>query len=796
MKTYQPYLFALWVTLCLAACNNEDNVLSTPDEYSATLWAGIDKDADARIALGQSEAGATKLYWTADDAFALVNGNNRYTFTRSDNGTAPVADASFTYSGSKQLPAINTSGLKFIYPAKPVSGYATQTGKEEDLSQCLGMEAAMPNGATSYNDLSLRFTHTTAVVKMALTHNRFKGQDVSIKFFAQGLLPDGNLITTGKLKGDSNGAVTAYIVIPVTGKALTNCRIYATAGGKTYETSLGNKTVASGKLYEITKSDLVESTQLIACKLPSGSEFNNILENIIGNSTKIKFIANSNEGTAISDIPGAAYRINGEWLEIHTPLLEFLFNEKSSFMFNGLSFTQLQKVVTIDFNNCINTSLVTDMRSMFYRCSSLTSLNVNNFNTEKVTNMWEMFSDCSSLTSLDLSNFKTEQVTDMSFMFRDCSSLTSLDVSKFNTEQVTKMNFMFRGCSSLTSLNVSNFKTEKVTGMNGMFDNCSSLTSLNVSNFKTEKVTDMSFMFCLCASLTSLDLSNFNTEKVTDMENMFSGCKKLTSLDLSNFNTEQVTDMSWMFSSCASLTSLDVSNFNTEKVTDMENMFSSCKKLTSLDLSNFNTEQVTDMSGMFDSCSSLTSLKVSNFNTSNVTNMYRMFYQCSSLTSLDVSNFNTEEVTDMWAMFGNCSTLTSLNVSNFKTEKVTVMKSMFGGCSSLTSLHVSNFKTEKVTDMSWMFSGCSSLTSLDVSNFNTEKVTGMEHMFSVCSSLTSLDIRNFNVSNVTKFSDMFLNLGYKSSGKTPIYVTSALKNILVTKSTGLKAEDAEYKLVD
>jgi surface protein len=124
------------------------------------------------------------------------------------------------------------------------------------------------------------------------------------------------------------------------------------------------------------------------------------------------------------------------------------------------------------------------------------------------------------------------------------------------------------------------------------------------------------------------------------------------------------------------------------------------------------------------------------------------------------------------------------------------MSWMFSDCSSLTSLNVSNFKTEQVTDMSNMFSFCSSLTSLDVSNFNTEKVTDMWHMFSICSSLTSLDIRNFNVSNVTDFSSMFLNLGNKSSGKTPIYVTSALKNILETKSTGLEAEDAEYKLVD
>ena len=57
------------------------------------------------------------------------------------------------------------------------------------------------------------------------------------------------------------------------------------------------------------------------------------------------------------------------------------------------------------------------MSSMFYDCSSLTSLNLSNFNTNNVTNMSHMFFKCSSLTSLNLSNFNTNNVTDMSHMF-------------------------------------------------------------------------------------------------------------------------------------------------------------------------------------------------------------------------------------------------------------------------------------------------------------------------------------------------------------------------------------------
>ena len=56
------------------------------------------------------------------------------------------------------------------------------------------------------------------------------------------------------------------------------------------------------------------------------------------------------------------------------------------------------------------------MRYMFYGCSSLKELNLNNFNTNNVTNMRWMFSKCSDKLKLKLKSkfneFKEEAFED------------------------------------------------------------------------------------------------------------------------------------------------------------------------------------------------------------------------------------------------------------------------------------------------------------------------------------------------------------------------------------------------
>ena len=58
----------------------------------------------------------------------------------------------------------------------------------------------------------------------------------------------------------------------------------------------------------------------------------------------------------------------------------------------------------------------------------------------------------------------------MKCMFYGCSELKELNLNNFNTNNVTDMNYMFYGCSSLKELNLNNFNTNNVTNMSGSED--------------------------------------------------------------------------------------------------------------------------------------------------------------------------------------------------------------------------------------------------------------------------------------------------------------------------------------
>ena len=118
----------------------------------------------------------------------------------------------------------------------------------------------------------------------------------------------------------------------------------------------------------------------------------------------------------------------------------------------------MEYLLSVDLSN-LNTSLVTNMGSMFYGCGSLKSIDFSNIDTSSVTNMGTMFYGCTSLKSIDLSKFVTSLVAHMGSMFFNCTSLELLDLSSFDTSSVTYMGTMFYACSSLKVINLSNFKT-------------------------------------------------------------------------------------------------------------------------------------------------------------------------------------------------------------------------------------------------------------------------------------------------------------------------------------------------
>lgn len=487
------------------------------------------------------------------------------------------------------------------------------------------------------------------------------------------------------------------------------------------------------------------------------------------------------------------------------------------------NYVERKAIQTVVFDESFKDARPKSCYQWFYCFEGLTKIeHLYYLNTSEVENMREMFFKCTSLETLDLSSFNTEKVTNMLAMFERSMSLRTIKLPKgFIGSNVTNLNATFRGCASLTELDLSGSNAEKVKNMGNMFDGCVALSNLNLSGFKTGSLTDMRYLFSSCQSLESLDLSGFNTENVSSMVSMFSQCSSLRSLDLSSFNTRKVIDMNLMFYMCTNLESIDLSSFDTENLQQMAHMFYSCTKLEKLDLSSFATPNMTSMLCAFQYCKNLKTIYVTSaFTTDKVTEGPYAFAGCVNLPNynpdktgvemahtgeggyltaataswvrwdaptgtlsfhrgatkpvgdniLDLgtgtspdwgtyaaeikkvvfkAGFRDETHTTCSNWFNGCTNLTSIEgIENLNTSNVKNMSGMFALCSNLETLDLSHFNTEKVTTMAQMFYGCTKLHDLNISSFNTEKVTSMNQMFSNCSSLDSLDLSHFNAKGV------------------------------------------------
>ena len=371
--------------------------------------------------------------------------------------------------------------------------------------------------------------------------------------------------------------------------------------------------------------------------------------------------------------------------------------------------TYKNEIKEVVFNASFANARPTSCYYWFSSCKNLTDIEgIENLNTENVTNMNSMFDRCSVLTSLDLTNFNTAKVSDMSYMFMGCTALTTIFVSdKFVTDLVTSSDNMFHMCINLIGAieydgsksdhTYANYETGYFTPEGGFhayaeFDGTGTLTFRRGVS-KPEEAYDLNEGANAPAwSDQSTNINkvvfdaSFANARPTSCYEWFNKCYNLTDIEgIENLNTEKVTNMGSMFSGCYVLAPLDVSKFNTQNVEDMSDMFADCVKLKSLNVSNFDTQKVKYMSNMFYNCVGLTSLDVSNFNTQNVENMSSMFSWCEGLNSLDLSKFDTQNVTNMSYMFWNSSALTTIYVSDkFVTTKVSLeADDMFKGCTSL-----------------------------------------------------------------------------------------------------------------
>ena len=708
----------------------------------------------------------------------------------------PVQSGSLTYNGNTQSPSWSgydsskmtiggtTSGTNagtYTATFTPKDGYCWPDGTADTVKVTWKIGKAAGSLSLSPTTLTIDASSTTGTITVTRAGDgaiTAKSSNTNIATVSV----DGNKITVTK-KGDGTATITVSVaesanyLAPSDKTSNVKCESVPTLAANS---SWYKGTTAKSAITAIEIKDSYTPTGTVTEQWNAD----------VDNSGSIKAYV---EGTKLTIAGNGAGKI--------------MANADSGSAFDGFS-----AATSISGLNLLDTSNVTNMRSMFAGCKALTSVgDISGWNTANVTDMQEMFNNCWALKSLNLSGWNTANVTDMFSMFYFCNTLTSLDVSGWNTSNVTCMSFMFANCPALASLDLSGFDTSKVTLMADMFDGCTALTSVG-------------------------DLSGWNTANVTNMKSMFEGCSSLTGLDLSGWDTSNVTTMEYMFSSCKALTNLNLSSFDTSKVGtyDMYNMFSGCRVLQTVTLGkNFkfgstssylptpSSTYITGANGKWYDTSDGTWYTPAELASVTRTeartyvavkpaptlaagySWYKGSTAKSTITAIEIKDSYTPSgtPTESWnadvdnsgsikayvegtklTIAGNgagkimanadstsafsCdiyayepdpfASVTAISgLDKLDTSNVTDMATMFLGCSSLTSLDLSGFNTSKVTNMGNMFGGCSSLTSLDLSGFDTSKVTNMGSMFGSCEALTSLDVSGWNTSNVTNMQQMF-----------------------------------------
>ena len=374
-----------------------------------------------------------------------------------------------------------------------------------------------------------------------------------------------------------------------------------------------------------------------------------------------------------------------------------------------------------------------DSKSLFYLGQTDTFSNVtqidglNVFDTASVSVAQQMFYKMSSLTSLDLDSFFTSPTLANIFgIFMNCSSLTTLKVANWNLTSVYYLQQAFCNCSSLKNLDLSTWRPTAATYTSKIFMGCTALENLNLTGWTLPKAKTAEYMFSDCSSLVTVDTSDFGLGEAVSCMGMFKGCSKLIDPPVQNWDTSNVTNMSFMFDKCYAITSnLQIQDWDTSKVTTMQAMFQAdnggahyATKMETLHVENWNTSNVTDVGWMFYGQKGLTSLDLSKWNTSKIQSFHHLFAHCTNLVPIGIENWDTSSATTFNATFHNTAA-TSYDISKWNTSNCESFSQMFEYCHNLQSIvGLDKIDTSNSKSFCEMFAN-SGLVELDLSNFNT-----------------------------------------------------------------------------
>ena len=366
--------------------------------------------------------------------------------------------------------------------------------------------------------------------------------------------------------------------------------------------------------------------------------------------------------------------------QISSPITQHLFEDKGDHI---VYFKLKQNIGSIRFYDCVNLISVTytdfnqykpglNFGSLFSRCSKLTSVDFSNIYYDYNVSSSLMFLECESLIYVNFGNKKfISNNKDISSMFYGCSSLTSIDLSNFDVSKITNFEYMFYNCKSLQTINFGNFKLDNAESILRIFTNCISLKSLDLSSFKPVKLKNMYGAFSNCHSLISINLNRFYTSLVTSMSYLFYNCTSLSLIDISSFNTQNIKNMDSMFENCISLTSIIYPTNFASNTLSFIRMFQNCHSLESIDFNFIITSETREFRYMFSNCYSLKSINIQSIELKDDQRYTEMFSGCSSLTSIDLSK--SDKITTSLSIvfddiFKNCPKLNQIQFFKYSSS--------------------------------------------------------------------------------------------------------------------------------
>ena len=323
---------------------------------------------------------------------------------------------------------------------------------------------------------------------------------------------------------------------------------------------------------------------------------------------------------------------------------------------------------------------------------------LDNLNTSIVTDMTTMFFGLASMKELDLTSFDTRNVTDMSYMFSYCVNLQKVDVSSFDISNVTHMERMFGDCVSLTTIVCPNDWSTTEALSTGMFYNCTNLVGDKGTTFDRE-VDDATY----ARPDGGTDAPGYFTERINKVYTEFvEATGTLTYYYDDKMDTRPGVTEAYIIGATRFLDYYDKvrkvvidPSMKKSHMTTMQDFFDGgfdAESFTLLYLKN-----VTSIEGL------------ENLNTSIVTNMNSMFSGLESLTELDLSSFDTRNVTNTAYMFAFSTGLKYVDLNSFDISNVTTMNLMFAGCTELTTICCSNDWSTTEASNTMMFFNCKKL---------------------------------------------------------------------------------------